>query len=714
MLNSILSLPGWTAYAAMGLVVLVEAGAFIGLVLPGETALLIGGALAATGRLSLPVVLAVGILAAVVGDTVGYELGRLSGGRLRATRFGLLIGARRWDRAEDLVARRGGYAVAAGRWVGVARALVPALVGATRMRYRTFLLWNAAGGVTWATAVVLAGYAAGASWPRIAHLVGRAAAMLAAVVVLAAVLALASRWVLRHPDRVHGAARRVARLAVVRWLVTAIAWSGRQLDPRTATGLVLTAGSATLAATAAAFAVVYDAVLDGNGVAAVDRPVHDWLAAHREPTVTTAMRVVTDFGGTPVLIAVAVLVAALAGRRARSWRPVLLVAVTACGSTLITVAGKAAVHRGRPSVGEAAAAAGGYSFPSGHSLNSSAVYGIATVLVWQLARRRRTKVWSTAGTVLLVLLIGASRMYLGVHWLTDVLAAYALALGWLAFTVTTVETIGRLPGRRAVSRPRWPGGPISAGTTSSVGTGVVGSRPVWPAGTGDAPGGSGRLPATVTEGLEGDRGERDEHDEGDHRQQVPVDVRDGAAEDVSGDGDAGRPQQTAEQLPAGEHRVRHPHDAGQRVENRTDQRYEPGQHDRLSGPVLLQERPGPVGRRGQPGPLPAAQEQRPGPPADQVAGLGAGEGAGRGGGYDRGQRQAHGGGGAGRSEQAGGEQQRVARQEQPDQQPRLGEQDGRDPEDAEAAQHRRRVEQVDRGAHRTASTRRLPAPASRQ
>ncbi len=321
-----------------------------------ETALLLGGALAATGRLSLPVVLVVGIVAALVGDTVGYEVGRLSGGWLRTTRVGRLIGARRWDGAEGFVARRGGYAVAAGRWVGVARALVPALAGATRMRYRTFLLWNAAGGITWAATVVLAGYAAGASWRRIAHLVGQVGAIFAVVVGLAAVLALAGRWVLRHPDQVRGAARRLARLAAVRRLVGAISWSGRQLDPRTATGLVLTAGLATLTATAAAFAVVYDAVLDGNGVAGLDRPVHDWLAAHREPDLTTAMRLLTDLGGTPVLIAVAVLVAALAGRHARSWRPVLLVAATALGSTLITGTGKAAVHRGRPSDAVAAPA----------------------------------------------------------------------------------------------------------------------------------------------------------------------------------------------------------------------------------------------------------------------------------------------------------------------------------------------------------------------
>lgn len=464
MLNSLLSLSGWAAYTVIGLIVLAEAGAFVGLVLPGETALLLGGALAATGRLSLPVVLVVGIAAALVGDTVGYEVGRLSGGRLRTTRVGRLIGARRWDVAEGFVARRGGYAVAAGRWVGVARALVPALAGATRMRYRTFLLWNAAGGVTWAAAVVLAGYAAGASWRHVAHLVGRVGAISAAVLGLAAALTLAARWVLRHPDQVRGAAHRVTRLAAVRRLVGAISWSGQQLDPRTATGLVLTAGLATLTATAAAFAVVYDAVLDGNGVAGLDRPVHDWLAAHREPDLTTAMRILTDLGGTPVLIAVAVLLAALAGRHARSWRPVLLVAATALGSTLITVSGKAAVHRGRPS--EAVAAAGGYSFPSGHSLNSAAIYGIGAVLVWQLARRRRTKVWTAAATVLLVLLVGLSRLYLGVHWLTDVLAGYALALGWLAFTVTTVGTLGRLPGRRRA------GPAAAADRTTMVSTGT--------------------------------------------------------------------------------------------------------------------------------------------------------------------------------------------------------------------------------------------------
>jgi membrane-associated phospholipid phosphatase len=225
------------------------------------------------------------------------------------------------------------------------------------------------------------------------------------------------------------------------WLARVTARMARHLDPRTAAGLVLSVGLAALAAASASFGVVYDAVVEGDGVATLDRPVHDWLAGHREPGLTAVMRLITDLGGTPALIVLAVLTAAVAGRRDRSWRPVVLVAVTAIGSTLITIAGKIAVHRPRPSLAAAVYDQGGYSFPSGHSLNSAAIYGAAAVLVWQLAAGLRTRIWTAAMAILLVLLVGLSRMYLGVHWLTDVLAAYALGLGWLALVVTTVRMV---------------------------------------------------------------------------------------------------------------------------------------------------------------------------------------------------------------------------------------------------------------------------------
>ena len=120
-------------------------------------------------------VLAVVVLAAIVGDSVGYEVGRHVGPRV----LGLPVlrrRQRRLDDARDFLARRGGSAVFLGRWVAFFRAVMPALAGTARMPYPKFLAYNAAGGLAWGVAVVLAGYFAGASYARVEKALGPGAA----------------------------------------------------------------------------------------------------------------------------------------------------------------------------------------------------------------------------------------------------------------------------------------------------------------------------------------------------------------------------------------------------------------------------------------------------------------------------------------------------------------------------------------------------------
>jgi membrane protein DedA with SNARE-associated domain len=136
-----------------------EAAILIGLVLPGETALLVAGYFCHEGVLNLPIMMVVAVVCAVVGDSVGYEFGRWFGPRLKTTRLGLFVGASRWDKAEGFLRRHGGKAVLLGRSVAVLRALVPSMAGMARMPYRTFLPWNAAGGTIWGAGCVLLGYA---------------------------------------------------------------------------------------------------------------------------------------------------------------------------------------------------------------------------------------------------------------------------------------------------------------------------------------------------------------------------------------------------------------------------------------------------------------------------------------------------------------------------------------------------------------------------
>ena len=183
----LLGLHGLPVYGLVGLLVLAEDALFVGFVLPGETAAVIGGVAASRGHASLPVMLIVVVGCAIVGDSVGYEIGRHLGPRILRSRV-LEKRGERIDAAREQLARRGGAAVFLGRFVAFFRATMPALAGTAGMRYPKFLAFNAAGGLVWGTAVVLLGYLAGNSYATIEKIFGRAAALIVLTIVVIAVV----------------------------------------------------------------------------------------------------------------------------------------------------------------------------------------------------------------------------------------------------------------------------------------------------------------------------------------------------------------------------------------------------------------------------------------------------------------------------------------------------------------------------------------------
>jgi membrane protein DedA with SNARE-associated domain len=193
LVERLLGIPGWAVLIAVGLVVLAEDALFVGFVLPGETVAILGGVAAKLGHVSLWAVMAVVIAAAVVGDSIGYEIGRRFGSRVLQHPF-LEKRRERLDSARDFLARRGGSAVFLGRWVAFFRAVMPGLAGTARMPYGKFLLFNAAGGIAWGAAVVLLGYAAGASYKTIESRFGAGSAL----VVLALALVALVVWRVRR------------------------------------------------------------------------------------------------------------------------------------------------------------------------------------------------------------------------------------------------------------------------------------------------------------------------------------------------------------------------------------------------------------------------------------------------------------------------------------------------------------------------------------
>jgi membrane-associated protein len=199
LVSGLTSLSGWVAYSLIAALVFGETAIFLGFVLPGETAVVLGGVLASRGHVSLPLLIAVVVVTAIAGPLVGYEIGRRMGGRLFASRLLRRIPGG-VDKATSTLRDRGGAAVLVGRFVAVVRALMPAAAGAAKMRYRTFLVYNVAGGIVWGVAYCLLGYLAGSAYAVIERRVGAGLA----IALAAAVVAAAATWAVRR----HRAAAR--------------------------------------------------------------------------------------------------------------------------------------------------------------------------------------------------------------------------------------------------------------------------------------------------------------------------------------------------------------------------------------------------------------------------------------------------------------------------------------------------------------------------
>jgi membrane-associated protein len=191
------TLGSWT-YALVGALAFLETGAFVGLIAPGETAVVLGGVVAAEGGVDLVPMLLIVWLSAAAGDFASFMLGRRLGRRFlvaRGPRIG--VTAPRLERVEGFFDRHGPKAILVGRFIGIIRAVAPFLAGASGMRVRAFLPWSLLGTAAWASAFTLVGYAFHESFSSAAHLLTNGA--LAAAVVAGLVLAFRAHRLQRSP-----------------------------------------------------------------------------------------------------------------------------------------------------------------------------------------------------------------------------------------------------------------------------------------------------------------------------------------------------------------------------------------------------------------------------------------------------------------------------------------------------------------------------------
>ena len=449
---TIAHLVGTYGYLFLFLLVGIES---FGVPLPGETALVTAAAYAALGRLNIAFVIAAAAAGAIVGDNAGYWVGR-EGGVALVRRYGRHVGLDegKLERAHAFFERHGAKTVFIGRFVALLRSWAAALAGVGCMPYGTFMLYNALGGIVWAALFGALGYAFGRNMPRLEHYVGQVSLALVLLAALGVLVFLVMRWFQANRDRLGASVterwRRVAasqRFARVRASHPRLwTWVGARFERGEYLGLHLTVGMALSLAALWLFGAVTEDVVHHDPLTLVDLRLATWFRVHAVPAGDRIASVSSDIGS-PVAMGVLAVVVAVVLVRRRWWIVLAGWSAAFAGGGVLDWVLKRIVQRPRPAGAAAFLHGVSFSFPSGHALGSLIGYGMLAYLLiafWMPARRHK----GAAGVVaiLLILLIGLSRLYLGVHYLSDVLGGYAAGLVWLAVCVTGVEIALRQRG----------------------------------------------------------------------------------------------------------------------------------------------------------------------------------------------------------------------------------------------------------------------------
>jgi membrane protein DedA with SNARE-associated domain/membrane-associated phospholipid phosphatase len=432
----------WT-YALVAVMAFLETGAFVGLVAPGEFTVIVGGVVAGQGTIGIVPLIGLTWLACILGDTTSFFVGRRLG-RQFLERHGpkVKITHERLEQVDGYFQRHGGKTILIGRFIGLVRALAPFVAGASGMRYSRFIPYSVIGTGLWSTAFLLLGFFFYRSFDQVAQIAGRATLVFACLVaiVVAAVWAYRrlrddeerarfARWVDRQSSR--PALRPLRAVAIGAWrAILRPVWRAvwppvRFLWDRITPGELGLELTTALAVAGVGFYVFvgYLVVVSSNPApTGLDNELFDFAQSVRTSAGVGIAKAITALGGTPVVLPITLVAGVLLAVRKRPIELVVLIAGTLLTVAIVQIT-KGAVGRARPP--HPLAGAAGAAYPSGHAAHAM-VYPVLAVIAARVLRGAVSRTALVLVGLLLAVAIGLSRVYLQVHWASDVLGGWGV------------------------------------------------------------------------------------------------------------------------------------------------------------------------------------------------------------------------------------------------------------------------------------------------
>jgi membrane protein DedA with SNARE-associated domain/membrane-associated phospholipid phosphatase len=435
----------WVAqygYALVALFLLIESA---GVPIPGETALVTAAALAGRGTLSIVGVVVAGFAGTVAGGHLGYWIG-LRGGAALVHRHGRWVGLNeeRLAKTHAFFAQHGAKTIALGRFVAFLRSFIGIFAGLSQMPARTFMLYNAIGGVVWVATFSVLGYAFGRNLPRLIRYIGRVSLLVALLIALVAAVVFLWRWFERNRSKVVATLdeRYATTTEHMAELKTAhpVAWrfqSGRFAQSRYF-ALHLLVGFAVSLAVIGIFASITEGLVESSPLTRFDVVVAARLRNSATPAALRAFSFISALGGRSAMTLLL-----FGGGFAYAVRRRGVETIGWCaafiGGSLLDAALRFAVRRSELPFAELVLLDWGTGLASGHALGVLVGYGMLAYFVDSFLKRAASRTLVSTCAVAMVAAITISRLYLGQHYVSDATAGLAAGLLWLAACITGIE-----------------------------------------------------------------------------------------------------------------------------------------------------------------------------------------------------------------------------------------------------------------------------------